>query len=108
MDENDKKKKNHNADIDDLDTLGDGIAGVVADGASDVVPAPSFNSFVHRCSYPRHCYRLSLCVHTTFFRAKCRMVRESENGAIWELDSIREETNFHIRFCYKDCCGLNC
>jgi hypothetical protein len=45
---------NYNAVVDDLGSLGDSIASVVADSAREVVPAPSFHCFVHRCSYPRH------------------------------------------------------
>lgn len=51
------KKRNYDAVVDDLGSLGDGIAGVVTDGASEIVPSPSFHCFVHRCSYPRHSNR---------------------------------------------------
>jgi hypothetical protein len=49
-----KRKRNYDAVVDDLGSVGDGIAGVVANGASEVVPAPSFHCFAHHCSYPRH------------------------------------------------------
>ncbi len=70
-------KENYNAVLDELGALRDGIAGVrddgvgvVANGASEVVPATSFHCFVHRCSYPRHDH-LPPSLSSMLLQAKC-------------------------------------